>query len=123
MRLEYKCQLYEGNNMNREILGQRIREERMRIGLTQEQLAEHIDVSTTYIGFIERGERSVTLEKIALLAECLHVSIDSLIHDPCMDSPPQNYEEQLLSLWKSASIDEQKLILSISDVIVNKKYL
>ena len=41
--------------MDRKILGKRIREERMRIGLTQEQIAEYIDVSTTYIGFIERG--------------------------------------------------------------------
>ena len=36
--------------MDRKLLGKRIREERMRIGLTQEQIAEYIDVSTTYIG-------------------------------------------------------------------------
>ena len=57
--------------MDRKLLGKRIREERMRIGLTQEQIAEYIDVSTTYIGLVERGERSVTLEKLVLLAECL----------------------------------------------------
>lgn len=41
--------------MDRKLLGKRIREERMRIGLTQEQIAEYIDVSTTYIGLVERG--------------------------------------------------------------------
>ena len=67
--------------MDRKKLGKRIREERMRVGLTQEQVAEYIDVSTTYIGYIERGERSATLEKVALLAQCFHVTIDSLLQE------------------------------------------
>ena len=36
-------------------LGQRIREERLKLNLTQEKLAEDVGVSTTYIGQIERG--------------------------------------------------------------------
>ena len=35
--------------MDRKLLGRRIREERIRIGLTQEQIAEKINVSTTYV--------------------------------------------------------------------------
>lgn len=106
--------------MDRKILGKRIREERIRIGLTQEQLAEYIDVSTTYIGFIERGERSVTLEKLALLAECFHISVDSLLCEISTDNPIEHMKEHLLYLWESASSDEKKLILSIIDVIVNR---
>lgn len=104
--------------MDRKKLGTRIREERTRIGLTQEQIAEYIDVSTTYIGFIERGERSVTLEKLMLLAECFHVTIDSLLHD----SPTQesiSREEELKCLWSLASPEEQKKILAIVDIIIN----
>ena len=104
--------------MDRKILGKRIREERMRIGLTQEQVAEYIDVSTTYIGFIERGERSVTLEKLALLAQCFHVTIDSLLQEQSAEQSAKSVDEQLFSLWESASLDEKKLILSIGDVIV-----
>ena len=106
--------------MNRKILGKRIREERIRIGLTQEQVAEFIDVSTTYIGFIERGERSVTLEKLILLADCFHISIDSLINE--IPAPKKNTaeEDQLLFLWNRASPEERDMILSIIDVIINK---
>ena len=104
--------------MDRKILGKRIREERMRIGLTQEQVAEYIDVSTTYIGFIERGERSVTLEKLALLAQCFHVTIDSLLRERPVQDSAMSVDEQLFSLWETASLDEKKLILSIGDVIV-----
>ena len=44
--------------MNYMRLGQRIREERLKMNLTQAQLAEAIDISDTYIGQIERGERT-----------------------------------------------------------------
>lgn len=104
--------------MNRKTLGKRIREERIRVGLTQEQLAEYIDVSTTYIGFIERGERSVTLEKLILLSECFHVTIDALLHDaPSQDSSGK--DEQLQFLWNRASSAEQDKILAIMDIILN----
>lgn len=106
--------------MDRKILGKRIREERMRIGLTQEQIAEYIDVSTTYIGFIERGERSVTLEKLALLAECFRVPVDSLLHEIPSDPMAKEKNEQLLYLWERASLDEQDMILSIINIIVNR---
>ena len=46
--------------MNYIDLGRRIREERQKLNLTQEKLSESINVSTTYIGQIERGERGPT---------------------------------------------------------------
>lgn len=103
--------------MNRKVLGKRIREERIRVGLTQEQIAEYINVSTTYIGFIERGERSVTLEKLILLAECFHVTIDSLIHDN-MPTESDSDTTKLLHLWNQADVSEKEMILSISEVIL-----
>lgn len=106
--------------MNRKTLGKRIREERLRIGLTQEQIAEYIDVSTTYIGFIERGERSVTLEKLTLLAECFHVSIDSLLREVSENTYDQKLFEELNFLWDTASAEDRNLIVSVSRVIVNR---
>jgi len=50
-------------------LGKRIREERLRLNLTQEHLAEEINISTAYLGQIERGERHITLDKLIPLAE------------------------------------------------------
>lgn len=105
--------------MDRKFLGRRIREERIRVGLTQEQIAERINVSTTYIGFIERGERSVTLEKLILLAECFHVPIDALLHE-APGNEPEAKEKQLQALWNRASDEDKDLILSITEVITAK---
>ena len=85
----------------------------------QEQIAEQINVSTTYIGFIERGERSVTLEKLILLAECFHVPIDALLHE-IPDDGPEAKENQFQSLWNKATNEDKDLILSIAEVIVTK---
>ncbi len=62
--------------MDYKLLGKRIREERLRLGKTQESLAEEVNISTAYLGQIERGERSVTLDKLIPLAE---VSINCYI--------------------------------------------
>ena len=62
-------------------LGKRIREERLRLNLTQEKLAEACGISTAYLGQIERGERCITLDKLIPLANCLGTTIDFLLSD------------------------------------------
>ena len=56
-------------------LGERIREERQRLHLTQAQLAEDVDISDTYMGAIERGERSLTLDTLVRLVNRLGVTV------------------------------------------------
>ena len=107
--------------MDRAFLGKRIRQERLKNNLTQEQLAEMIDVSTTYIGFIERGERSVTLEKIIDISTILHVSVDDLLSHYQNGSPEEAQTSELNNLWKAASTDERELILSLIRSVLNHK--
>lgn len=49
--------------------------------LSQEQLAERAHLHPTYISSIERGERSVGLEKIVAIARALGVSPKDLMPD------------------------------------------
>ncbi len=55
-------------------LGKRIRAQRRRIGLTQEQLALVADVDRSYYGAVERGERNITF--IVLCRLCLALRCD-----------------------------------------------
>lgn len=98
--------------MNRKSLGKRIRTERQQLRLTQEQLAELIGVSSTYIGLVERGERAVTLEKLIRIANVLHVSVDYLLSDSAKSSADNNFI-LLKNLWLQASPAEQALILDL----------
>ncbi len=55
------------------IVGTKVREHRIRLGLSQEKLAEQLGFHRTYVGSIERGERNLTLSSVEQLAARLGV--------------------------------------------------
>ena len=57
-------------------LGRRIRAERRRQDLTQEQLAEMADISESFMGHIERGGRVLSVETLIRLANALNISAE-----------------------------------------------
>jgi len=59
--------------------GQRVRELRLKAGLSQEAFAEKCDLDRTYIGGIERGERNLALRNINEIARGLGVSLAELM--------------------------------------------
>lgn len=59
--------------------GLRVAEMRNRLGISQEELAFRCGVHRTYIGSIERGEKSPTLNTIEKIANGLDTNIKSLI--------------------------------------------
>lgn len=57
------------------IFGGRLKELRLEKNLTQQELAEKINLSTNFIGMVERGERNTSVDKIFKLAKALDVSL------------------------------------------------
>jgi transcriptional regulator with XRE-family HTH domain len=58
--------------------GNRIRDERIKRGLSQERLGELAKVHRTYVGMIERAEKNITLTNIEKLAKALNLDIRQL---------------------------------------------
>ena len=56
-------------------IGSRIKELRQLKGYTQAELAELVDISTNYIGYIERGQRTISLQTLERLAHTLGVEV------------------------------------------------
>lgn len=70
--------------MKREILikfGKKVREERDKLGLSQEELAARTGVHRTYIGMIERAEKNITLENIQKVCKALNLKIGDFFVD------------------------------------------
>ena len=59
--------------------GEKVRELRIKKGLSQEQLAEASGLHRTYISSLELGKRNVSLINIHVLAKALGVSPDKLL--------------------------------------------
>ena len=66
------------NKSTLEKFGEKVRQERLRQGLSQEALASKAGVHRTYIGMIERAEKNITLENISKVAKALGLSISEL---------------------------------------------
>lgn len=64
-----------------ERLAKIIRTRRLDMGLSQEQLAEKIDKSTSFIGQVERGECFPKFETLQALVACLGIDANELFAD------------------------------------------
>lgn len=60
-------------------MGARIRSLRLNKQMTQEQLADRLGLSVSFVGHIERGNRQPSLETLVGLADALDVSTDFLL--------------------------------------------
>lgn len=58
--------------------GKRVQVLRKQRGLTQEDLADLVDVDRSYMGFVERGERNPTLNKLIKIARALKITLSNL---------------------------------------------
>ena len=60
-------------------MGRRLSARRRELKMTQERLAECAEITTSFIGHIERGEKKASLETIVKLGFALGISLDYLI--------------------------------------------
>ena len=63
----------------RKLFAAKVKEFRLELGISQEELAERSGLHRTYISLIERAQRNVALENIYKLAKALGVPPSSLL--------------------------------------------
>ena len=63
------------------ILGEAIREHRVRAGLSQEKLAEKAGLHPVYVGKVERGEQWISLHALLRVSAALNIPIRELVAD------------------------------------------
>ena len=97
-------------------LGERIRFYRTNAGLSQEKLADIIDVSFQHMSNIETGKKGLSLETIINITHALNISADQLL----ADSLPQDSND-LNSLLLDCSLEEVSIL--IENLVGLKKVL
>lgn len=94
-------------------LGIRLRRARLACGMTQEQLAERVDMGTTHISHIETGHTVPSLKTFVGLVNALGVSADELLCGSLRQSGPV-YAGELAALLEDCNERELRLMVEVA---------
>lgn len=94
-----------------EKLGAKIKRERQSRGITQEKLAEMVDISLNFMSLIENG-RNMSVETLVKIAQALGVSVDYLLNDT-INLQSDSISEQINLNLSDLTEDEKLFFLNI----------
>ena len=94
-------------------IGKRIKTARIRLDMTQERLAEQVNLSPSHLSNIETGTTKVSLPTIIKLANALQVSVDSLLADSVVQSKAV-FEEDIQTILSDCDDYEIRVIADIA---------
>jgi len=98
--------------MNYFDIGNRIRKKRQDMNLSQEQLAEAIDISTTHMSHIETGNTKLSLPVLIKIANALNTSSDELLCDNLV-SAKQIYISEIADILDKCNNTQVRIITDL----------
>ncbi len=103
------------------LVGRRIRQERMRLNMTQERLAELSDLSVAFIGQIERADNRASLATIQKIASALNIPISKLFTDIPSKKTEYKLTEQIEAILQDKSPSQRKFAKELLQFIFKRK--
>ena len=93
-------------------IGQKIRKVRKAHGLSQEELAEKVNISTTHMSHIETGNTKLSLPVLVDIAAALEIRTDDLLSDSPTASASTALSE-ISAVLDGCSAQQSKVIADI----------
>ena len=111
-------------NTNYFNIGARIHELRTNRKLSQEQLALRSNITTTYLGLVERNLRNPTLKVVEQICRAMDISLADFFSPSSQEpSEPDACSLQILSQIRDCSDEEKRLILRLIKDVLHLKNL
>lgn len=102
------------------IIGERIKLARTKAKLTQENLAEKLEVSVPYLSRIECGDAFINLKRLNQICEILDVSEGEILNG--VSTTSKNYlSENFVNLLNNCPPEKVKLIYNIAKMIIESE--
>ena len=98
------------------IIGERLKKARMKCNMTQEQLAEELDVSIAFLSRIERGSSHISLKRLSQICDVLGISEGSILNGSSSNSNTY-LSSEFDDILKNTTPEKQKLIYKIAKII------
>lgn len=95
--------------LNYDKLGERVRELRLNEKLTQEKLAEEVNVTSKHISHIENGESKVSVETLLNIANSLSTTVDYLLQDSVKTE--KCYEVEVSNILSGCSKEKKRRLI------------
>ena len=94
-------------------IGANIRVARKSQNLTLEILSERVGISTSFLGLVERGESSLSIETLISVCKALGVSADSIILNQSPPPAPSLIEKKdaLIALLNNTTDEELSFLI------------
>lgn len=102
--------------MNYFEIGQKIRKYRKEKGLSQEQLAEKVNISVTHMSHIETANTKLSLPVLVDIANVLQVQTDRLL----FDHKPQGAAALLMQIAADCTPGQLEMIVELAKTVKNK---
>lgn len=99
-----------------EIIGKRLKEIRLSKGLTQEYVANKVDVNTSHISNIENNRVKVSLSALVNICNALDTTIDYILNNQYTDSDSV-LNQNILNELQKCDEDMKERILKIIQVL------
>ena len=98
--------------VNYKALGTRIQQRRMQLGLSQNNTAEKLDLSTSFYSRVERGEKVASLETLIKIANFFHFSLDFLLGDSLTQSMSDELQAELMQIFADKTDEQAKRLVN-----------
>lgn len=105
----------------REVVRRNIRNRRNALSMPVDELAEMVDLSPSYIGAIERGEKAGSLETLCSIAKALNLEIVELFTNNDIPSRINPLAEKINGYLKYLDSDDCEHILDVCRFLKVKK--
>ena len=102
------------------VIGERLKKARKESHMTQEQLAEKMDVSVAFLSRIERGNSQINIKRLTQMCEILNISAGEILTGVYSKSKVY-LDKEFSNLLKGCSVEQQRLIYDIAKLIADKK--
>ncbi len=104
------------------IIGQRLKVARKNMGLTQQELAEKLNLSIAFISRVERGSSHINLKRLTEFCSLLGISEGEILNG--VSNSDENYlSTEFTDILDKCSPKKQKLIYKISKIIAEEEEL
>lgn len=102
--------------MREESYGTRIKELRIKMGLTQNQVAEALDVTPGYISNVENNRTAMSLRVLIYYAKLTGISLDSLVGRLEPEYEVDALDKELMSKISKLSSDQKVALLRTLEI-------